>query len=347
MPSAQADDSRRWRSPDDPGTEDPIGETERSDGSARTVADHLSNDVPVLPPELTAPGARAALIGHRFESAAVIAVCVDGVLHGLVSIEDLLAARDEDTLGALMNPDPAAAGPATDQEVGAFRAVEREQIALPVVTEQGRFVGLMPPRRVLSVLRAEHESDLARIGGYLHDAARARTASTEPTLRRLAHRLPWLLLGLLGAIASAGLVGSFEGRLQESVALAFFLPGVVYLADAVGTQTEAVIIRGLSVGVGVRAVIWREVATGLLIGIVLAGLFLPFALLYGDPAVAATASLALFAACSIAGVLALLLPWLLQRLGRDPAFGSGPLATVLQDLASIAVYLGVALLLVR
>ncbi|HVE62695.1 MAG TPA: magnesium transporter [Mycobacteriales bacterium] len=64
-------------------------------------------------------------------------------------------------------------------------------------------------------------------------------------------------------------------------------------------------------------------------------------------AVAATASLALLAACSIAGVLALILPWLLQRLGRDPAFGSGPLATVIQDLASIAIYLAIAALLVR
>ncbi|HVE62696.1 MAG TPA: CBS domain-containing protein [Mycobacteriales bacterium] len=192
-----------------------------------------------------------------------------------MSIEDLLAARDEHTLSELMNPNPAVVGPGTDQEAGAFRAVEHDQIALPVVEGQGRFVGLVPPRRILSVLRAEHESDLARIGGYLHDAAQARTASTEPMLRRLAHRLPWLLLGLLGAIASAGLVGSFEGRLQETVALAFFLPGVVYLADAVGTQTEAVIIRGLSVGIDVRAIIWREAATSLLIGAALAALFLP------------------------------------------------------------------------
>lgn len=320
--------------------------TGRAGDSARTVAGHLTTDVPVLAPELTAAAAREALVGHRFESASVITVCVDGILRGLVPIEDLLAARDEDTLASLMNPAPAVVPPGVDQEVAAFRAVTHDQIALPVVDERGRFAGLIPPGRILAVLRAEHESDLARLGGYLHDAAKARTASTEPTLRRLGHRLPWLLLGLLGAIASAGLVGSFEARLQESVALAFFLPGVIYLADAVGTQTEAVIIRGLSVGVGVRAVVWSEAATGILVGTVLAALFLPFALLYGDTAVAATASLALFAACSVAGVLALVLPWLLQGLGRDPAFGSGPLATVLQDLASITVYLAIAVFLV-
>jgi magnesium transporter len=62
--------------------------------------------------------------------------------------------------------------------------------------------------------------------------------------------LPWLFLGLLGAIIAADIVGAFERRLEEHVLLAFFIPGIVYLADAVGTQTEALVIRGLSVGVG-------------------------------------------------------------------------------------------------
>ena len=67
--------------------------------------------------------------------------------------------------------------------------------------------------------------------------------------RRLWHRLPWLALGLLGAMASAAVVGAFEEQLRDQVLLAFFVPAVVYMADAVGTQTEAVVIRGMSVGV--------------------------------------------------------------------------------------------------
>lgn len=76
------------------------------------------------------------------------------------------------------------------------------------------------------------------------------------------------------------------------------------------------------------------------------GAFFPFTLLYGDPAVGLTASLALFAASSVATVVAMTLPLLLSRLGHDPAFGSGPLATVVQDLLSIMVYFGFALWLV-
>jgi magnesium transporter len=139
------------------------------------------------------------------------------------------------------------------------------------------------------------------------------------------------------------MVEGFQETLRAELALAFFLPGVVYLADAVGTQTETLMIRGLSVGVPIRGVVGRETLTGVLAGIVLALLFFPAALLaWGNPRVAATVAVALFSACSVATMVAMALPWLLHRLGWDPAFGSGPLATVIQDLLSIAIYLAAA-----
>jgi Mg/Co/Ni transporter MgtE len=81
---------------------------------------------------------------------------------------------------------------------------------------------------------------------------------------------PWLLVGLLGALLAADIVGAYEQQLQANVMLAFFIPGIVYLADAVGTQTEALVIRGLSVGVSIGGVVRREVYTGLLVGVTLA-----------------------------------------------------------------------------
>ena len=196
---------------------------------------------------------------------------------------------------------------------------------------------------MLAVLLTEHDEDLARIGGYLAGTGRARRAAEESVMRRLYHRLPWLLLGLVGAMASALVVGAFEEQLDKKVLLAFFVPAVVYMADAVGTQTEAVLIRGLSVGVTVRGIALRELVTGLITGLVVGAAFVPFALLgWGDSGVAAAVALALFASCSIATLVAMALPWLFQRLGADPAFGSGPLATVIQDLLSIAVYLAIA-----
>jgi magnesium transporter len=139
------------------------------------------------------------------------------------------------------------------------------------------------------------------------------------------------------------IVGAFEDQLEQKVLLAFFVPGVVYMADAVGTQTEAVVIRGLSAGVTLGPIVARELLTGVTIGLAIGAAFFPFAwLVWDDAQVAAAVALALTASCSIATVVAMALPWTFQRLGTDPAFGSGPLATVIQDLLSITVYLAIA-----
>jgi len=119
-----------------------------------------------------------------------------------------------------------------------------------VVDEDGVFVGLIAPPALIGIFLHEHDEDMARLGGYLRGTSAAPSASEEPILRRFWHKVPWLVLGLLGALISADVVGAFEGRLQENVLLAFFMPGIVYLADAVGTQTETVVVRGLSVGIG-------------------------------------------------------------------------------------------------
>lgn len=146
----------------------------------------------------------------------------------------------------------------------------------------------------------------------------------------------------MGALASAVIVRSFEDDLTATIALAFFLPGVVYMADAVGTQTEALIIRGLSVGVPIGRVVRRELVTGLVVGLAIAATFLPVGLAGWETDVALAVAVALFAACSTATVVAMLLPWVFSRLGADPAFGSGPLATVVQDVLSLLIYFVVA-----
>jgi magnesium transporter len=268
------------------------------------------------------------------------------VLVGIARIEDVLAADPATRLGDLIDVDPPVVSADDDEEVAAWKAVRHGESALAVVADGGRFVGLVTPRRMVEVLLAEHDDDLARLGGYLA-STRARHATEEPVLTRLGHRLPWLLLGLVGAIASAAIVRAYERDLEQHVLLFAFVPGIVYMADAVGTQTEAVVIRGLSVGVPIGRILRRELLTGLLVGTTLAAAFMPIGLvLWGDTDVVITVAVALFAASSTATLVAMSLPWLLDRAGHDPAFGSGPLATVVQDLLSLLIYFAVAGVLV-
>jgi magnesium transporter len=309
--------------------------------------EHATTRVPTADADASVEMIRAALLDREFDSAIAIAVCRGKELVGIIKLETLLSAPREAKAADLMDRDPPVVAPGTDQEAAAWTAIHRGESTLAVVDEQRRFVGLIPPERLLQVLLEEHDEDMARLGGFLKGASSARLASREPIARRFWHRVPWLMLGLVGAFAAAGIVGSFESELQENVILAFFLPGVVYMADAVGTQTETLVVRGLSVGVPIGEVVRREILTGLLVGIALALAFVPVALWrWGKGDVVVAVAISLFAACSIATGVAMLLPWALHRLGRDPAFGSGPLATVIQDLLSVLIYFVVAVTIV-
>lgn len=142
--------------------------------------------------------------------------------------------------------------------------------------------------------------------------------------------------GLAGALASAVIIGAFERQLEDRVLLAFLIPGVVYMAAAIGTQTQAVLIRGFAVGVTMGQILRRELVSGVVLSLVVSAAFLPVALIgWGDGDIALGVTLALFASSVFSTLVAIAIPLGFQRLGKDPAFGSGPLATVLQDLLTI------------
>jgi magnesium transporter len=289
---------------------------------------------------------REGLLARPWAYAAEIVVLDGERLVGVVPLETLLAADPLAPVGDLIEADTVTVPEDADREVAAARVAQQGGRALAVVDGEGRFKGLVPANEVIAILFEEHEEDMARLGGSLARASAARLASEEAVPKRLWHRLPWLAVGLGGAMLSAAIVASFEEELQKQVLLAFFVPAIVYMADAVGTQTETVVIRGMSLGVPIGRVAVREILTGLIIGAVIAVTFFAFALVvWHDTRVALVVSLALLVSTSTATAVAMSLPYLLARLGLDPAFGSGPLATVIQDLLSIAAYFAIAVVL--
>lgn len=300
---------------------------------------HATTRVPVASPDDLVAMVLDGLRGQTFDSASVVAVLDGDRLVGLVTIERLLAADPATPMADVMDHDPPTVAPHTDQEHAAWQAVQHGKPGLAVLGQDGSFLGLISPQQLLALLLAEHDEDMARIGGFLASSAEARTASTEPVVRRLWHRLPWLLVGVAGALLAAVVVGAFDRQLEEQVLIAFFVPGVVYIADAVGTQTEALVVRGLSVGVSIRRTAAREAVTGVLVGLLLASVTLPVVLLvWGNAEVAWAVSIAFLVASSSATLIAMALPWLIHRLGKDPAYGAGPLSTVIQDLLSLVIY---------
>ena len=236
-----------------------------------------------------------------------------------------------------------------DPEHVASAALRHGMAAVPVVDHGGHLLGVVPPRTLMEVLRREHIEDLHRMAGIRRETTQARLAIEAPPVRRVRDRLPWLLAGLAGSVLATGVVATFEAALQAKIALAFFVPAIVYLADAIGTQTEAIAVRGLSLShAPMRELVWGEMRTGLMIGVVLGALAWPAVwLVFADAQLASAVALSLVAAGTVATTIGLTLPWLLARLGRDPAFGSGPIATIVQDVLSLAIYFAVASALMR
>jgi magnesium transporter len=312
-----------------------------------TAAAQCTARVPVVAPTERARDVQGFFMGRRYDSVSLVVVCRGDRFVGVVTIEDLLSAAPDSTIESLMDPNAPVVAPGVDQEVAAWHAVRHAESALAVVDQSGRFVGVIPPHRLVAVLLQEHEEDLTRLGGFLRSSSTARKSSEEPVRRRFWHRVPWLFLGLGGALLAADLVAAFEEQLRLNVMVAFFMPGIIYLADAVGTQTETVIVRGLSLGVPLRRMVGREILAGLAIGLALAAIAGPVVWWrWDDTGLAISVATAVGAASSTATLVAMILPWIFQALALDPAFGSGPLATVIQDLLSIWIYLSVTALMV-
>ncbi len=261
-------------------------------------------------------------------------------LAGILPLAELLALPRAQPVGQAAHSGFPHVHADTDQERVASLALHHALSAIPVIDAHGRLLGVVPSAALLHILRREHVEDLHRFAGISRETLRAREAIEAPPLRRLRHRLPWLLLGLAGSMVATFIVARFEAVLAVHPAIAFFIPGLVYLADAIGTQTETVAVRGLSLShARLSSLIGSEVRTGLLIGLVLGGLTLPGVwLAFGDFQLALAVAAALVLAGAIATTVGLLLPWLLSRLGSDPAYGSGPLATIIQDLLSLLTY---------
>jgi magnesium transporter len=152
------------------------------------------------------------------------------------------------------------------------------------------------------------------------------------------------MVGLAGGFLAGGVASVFEASLKNEVALAFFLPLVVYMADAVGTQTETVLVRRLAYG---EVALWDQLAREALIGtsigtivavVAAAGLWF----WNGHQALAMVVGASLGMTAVVATIMASLLPLGLARLGADPALASGPVATVVQDILSVGIYLMIA-----
>ena len=277
----------------------------------------------------------------------------EGRLEGFVTLKQLLLAASHRLVHDVMRTDYVSVGVHMDQEEVA-RIMERyDLVALPVVDAEGVLIGRITIDDIVDVIREEAEEDIQKMSGV--------TGGEEPTdsvLRITRGRLPWLMVGLVGAGLSGFVIGGFEEALEEAVILAAFIPIMMATAGNVGIQSSAIIVQGLASGdlwsTDVMQRLGKETAVALINGIalslVLAGavLLLPLvsvgiAEVVHDPlSLALTAGLSLLAVIIIATVIGTTVPLFLHRGGIDPAIATGPFITTSNDIIGLSVYFLIA-----
>lgn len=265
-------------------------------------------------------------------------------LKGIVSIRDLFSNEGSVKVYEIMSDSLIWVSPETDQETAAAKAVERKIRAIPVLGKDSTFIGVVTSDSILDILSEEHSEDLLHIGGIQKEYSATSILKDRLHVLLLA-RLPWLLVGLIGGIFAALAVESFEGILEVYIILAFFLPLVVYMSDAVAGQTLTIFIRAMALDhtFSVKKYVLREMGLGLSIAAIVGSLLalVGFAW-FNDPIFSLVLGIALFFSVIVAVLVALLMTILLSSLKKDPAVGSGPFATILIDIITIFIYFSVA-----
>jgi len=301
--------------------------------------------------EMTVEGAVAHLRTVAPESEDVYYLFVvdeDVRLVGVVSLRQIVVAPPSTRIEAIMDPDVIHVRADADQEEAARLMARYDLLALPVVDDGMHLLGLITHDDLVEVLEEEATEDIYRLGGVPQESP-----PDVPIPVVLRTRLPWLVLNLGTALASATVLSLFESTIARVAALAAFFPIVAGVSGSAGTQTLTVTVRGLALGElsprdGVRALA-REVLIGLANGIAVGGLIALIALIWkGTPMLGAIVGLATLLNMVGAGIAGALVPVIMQVLRIDPALGSPILVTTVTDACGYFIYLGLAtLVLVR
>ena len=315
----------------------------------QTAGRIMNPQVFALSEDLTVGEAITALQSSRDVEMVFYLYVVDDRRHlvGVTSLRRLLLVSPETPLKRIMAPEVTSVRVDTDQEEVARLVASYNLLAVPVVDEENKLVGIVTVDDVIDVIKDEAAEDLLRLAGVSGDE-RIETTATE-ALRK---RLPWLGINLVTAFVAASVVAMFETTIQQVTALAIFMPIVAGMGGNAATQTLTVIVRGLALGElswsSARKTLGKESAIGLgngvALGIVAAGVAWATK---GDPMLGLVLGMAMLINLFVAATAGTLVPLGLKALKIDPALGSSVFITTFTDVVGFASFLGLATVFLR
>lgn len=314
-----------------------------------SVGSRMSVNIPTFAPVATVSHVLSTISEQTWDAIeTVFVVDNSGKALGSLDIASISIQEKSAPIEQFMEPLKIFMSPLDDQERATYIAIHENVSSIPVLDEHKMLLGCITAHTITTIMHEEHIEDAMLAAGIHHDGTNVFKLTAQRTSSVVKSRAPWLIFGLVMGLG-LGLISSFfEETLQESIAVAYFIPVVAYIAASVGAQSGAITVRMLaSMNVRPGVFLRNELLVGILLGGILGVLGSGGAfLIAGSIDVAVAVGLALFTASAFATTLAAAVPIVLKHFGKDPALGSGPLATALQDILSLVLYFSFAVALV-
>jgi magnesium transporter len=317
-----------------------------------TAGGHMTPEFISIPPEATVGSALRLIRAQASNVESVYYTYVTdraGRLVGVVSLRALVMSEPQQKISDIMRRQVIRIPASTDQEEAARVSMAHDYLALPVVDDQGRLLGVITADDMADVIQEEATEDIERLGGSEPlDERYLRT----PFWDLFKKRVPWLLALFVAGTYTSFVLEAFSNTLERAVALAFFIPLLIGTGGNVGSQIVTTVVRAMALGdlrpKDFRRVVAKELIMALAIGAVIAAaMFIRAETMFLSQGIVLVVSLAAPCVVLWSALLASILPLVLHRFRIDPAVASAPLLTTLVDGTGLLLYLTIARVLLH
>lgn len=265
-----------------------------------------------------------------------------GKLVGVSSLRQLVVVPPDKPLKEFMTRDVFSVHTAMDQEEVAKIVAKYDILAVPVVDDSNKIVGIVTVDDVIDIFRREATEDMLKMAGVGEEFI-----ETKSVMRSSRLRLPWLFASCIGGIIASVIIGRFMGSISKIAYLAAFIPVIMGMGGNIGIQSSTIVVRGLATGrLNIRdmwPVILKELLIGLFLGIiygVLIGIFAQAS--YSTFDLALSVGIAVICSMTLAALSGSMVPMIFARINIDPAVATGPFVTTAIDIISVSIYFIIA-----
>ncbi len=267
------------------------------------------------------------------------------ILLGRIPLKAIVLASDNTKISELYEDDLQYVESFTGEEEVAQIMSKYDLTAIPVVNFQKKLLGRITIDDIVDVITEQAELERQLMAGISQNVEHR-----DSIWLMTRSRLPWLLIGMMGGLTGAKLIGFFEADLIAVPAMAFFIPLIMATGGNVGIQSSSIVVQGLASGSNyhddVVSRVWKSFLVSIVNGIAISSLVFTFNIFFMDMDIAMVVSFSLLSVVLLSSFTGTITPYILNRMEINPALASGPFITTLNDLLGIAVYFGVAKLLI-